>query len=109
MADRIMHAQGLARRQLLKRAAALGLLATTQRLLAGCASRTPISLTPALAGWQTPLSGEVIDLTIRALPFSVDDQTATAVAVNGIVPGPLLRLREGQHIDWPGMPANQCV
>lgn len=92
-----MNTQGLSRRRILKRFAALGLLASAQRLLWGCAGRAT-HLSPALANGVTPLSGEVIDLTIRAMPFSVDGQTATAVAVNGAVPGPLLRLREGQSI-----------
>jgi len=40
---------------------------------------------------------EAIELTIDNLPFKVDGQLGNAVAVNGSVPGPLLRLREGQE------------
>jgi CopA family copper-resistance protein len=39
----------------------------------------------------------VIDLTIDTLPFDVRGRRGQAVAVNGSVPGPLVRLREGQE------------
>jgi len=37
-----------------------------------------------------------IDLTIADLPLRVNGRTGNAVAVNGTVPGPVIRLREGQ-------------
>jgi CopA family copper-resistance protein len=52
--------------------------------------RTPGSVEATAPGF--------IDLSIDSLPFSFenDGRTAKAIAVNGTVPGPLVRLREGQ-------------
>lgn len=44
------------------------------------------------------LSGNTIELTIAEVPFTVDGKTGKAVTVNGTVPGPLIRLREGQDV-----------
>ncbi|HKP33281.1 MAG TPA: copper resistance system multicopper oxidase, partial [Sphingomicrobium sp.] len=44
------------------------------------------------------LSGEDIRLTIGHAPFTVGGRTGHAVAINGSVPAPLLRLREGQNV-----------
>lgn len=55
------------------------------------------SLTHARQGFGE-LSGEVIDLSIAAHHASVGGRSGHAVAVNGTVPGPLLRLREGQDL-----------
>ena len=44
------------------------------------------------------LSGNTIDLTIAESHFSVDGKVGKAVTVNGTVPGPLIRLREGQDV-----------
>ena len=51
------------------------------------------------AAIQTPeISGNVINLTIAETPFRVDNLNSTAVTVNGTVPGPLIRLQEGQNV-----------
>jgi len=82
----------ISRRLLLKRAAQLGLLAAVERLVPAWA------LTSAAdAGSQTPLSGNVIDLTISEQPFRVGGRTGTAITINGTIPGPVIRLKEGQH------------
>jgi CopA family copper-resistance protein len=44
------------------------------------------------------LSGEVIDLSVMAGPRTVEGRTGLGIAVNGTVPGPLIRLREGQNV-----------
>lgn len=44
------------------------------------------------------LSGDVINLTIDETPFRVGNNRATAITLNGTVPGPILRLREGQEV-----------
>ncbi len=49
------------------------------------------------AGSQTPLSGDVIDLTISEQLYHVDGRTGTATTINGTIPGPVIRLREGQQ------------
>ncbi|MDT0509175.1 copper resistance system multicopper oxidase [Novosphingobium sp. MMS21-SN21R] len=54
----------------------------------------------AMAGRNTggTLSGETIALTIGAARYAVGKRSASAVAVNGTIPAPLIRLREGQNV-----------
>ncbi|MCB2066075.1 MAG: multicopper oxidase domain-containing protein, partial [Erythrobacter sp.] len=44
------------------------------------------------------VSGDVIDLTIARHHFGTGGRMGHAVAVNGSVPGPLIRLTEGQQV-----------
>lgn len=44
------------------------------------------------------LTGSTIDLKIMEAPFRVGHRTGIAVTINGTVPGPLIRLREGQEV-----------
>ncbi|MDR7114655.1 copper resistance system multicopper oxidase [Caulobacter sp. BE254] len=44
------------------------------------------------------LSGQDIQLTIGHTPVKVDGVAAHAVTINGTVPGPLIRLKEGQRV-----------
>ena len=44
------------------------------------------------------LSGADIKLTIGHTPVRIDGRSAHAVTINGTVPGPLIRLKEGQHV-----------
>ena len=44
------------------------------------------------------LSGEDIKLTIGHVPITVDGREGHAVAINGTVPGPLIRLKQGQNV-----------
>ena len=55
------------------------------------------TLTHARRGFGE-LSGDTIDLAIRNHHFSTGGKSGHAIAVNGTVPGPLIRLREGQDI-----------
>ncbi|WP_421789214.1 copper resistance system multicopper oxidase [Hyphobacterium sp.] len=50
-----------------------------------------------LSGLQ-PLSGTVFDLTIGRSQLAIDGRTGPAITVNGQVPAPLLRWREGDEI-----------
>ena len=54
--------------------------------------------TPGLAPAMPTLSGENIALRIGHSPFTVGGRTGHAVTINGTIPGPLLRLREGQNV-----------
>jgi CopA family copper-resistance protein len=47
---------------------------------------------------SSTLRGEVIDLVISERSFKMDGQTGTATTINGTIPGPLIRLREGQDV-----------
>ncbi|MBI1182134.1 MAG: copper resistance system multicopper oxidase [Alphaproteobacteria bacterium] len=53
---------------------------------------------PAAPGPLPALSGTDFDLVIDHAPLLVDGRGTRAVAVNGTVPGPLLRWREGDEI-----------
>jgi CopA family copper-resistance protein len=70
--------------------------------LAGLAGLRPawarsVSHGAAAKGHGT-LSGNAIDLTIADSAFQVDGRAAHAVTINGSIPAPLLRLREGQNV-----------
>lgn len=83
----------ISRRQLLKSAGAFGMLALLERLAPAYAwaSAADAALIPQL-------TGNVIDLTLAETPFRVGDRTGTAMTINGTVPGPLVRLREGGEV-----------
>lgn len=87
----------ISRRLLLKRAAALGLLTVVEQLTPACAWTDTTTKARSSVGSQTPLSGDVIDLTISEQLFHVDGRTGTAITINGTIPGPVIRLKEGQH------------
>jgi CopA family copper-resistance protein len=53
---------------------------------------------PAWAAAQTELSGQEFDLTISELPVNFTGQPSVATAVNGQIPGPVLRWREGDTV-----------
>jgi CopA family copper-resistance protein len=44
------------------------------------------------------LSGDEIKLTIGHVPITLDGREGHAVAINGTVPGPLIRLKQGQTV-----------
>ncbi|WP_333587073.1 copper resistance system multicopper oxidase [Phenylobacterium sp.] len=75
------------RRTLLSAGAALG-LAALRPAWAGAAS---------LAEGQA-LTGEQIDLRVGHSPFRLGSRTGHAVTVNGTMPAPLIRLKEGQQV-----------
>ena len=84
----------LERRQFL-RAAALGGAG------AGLASAMPAWAQPTSAGLVRPLptvSGTDIALTIGKVAVRVDGKVSRAVGINGTVPAPLVRLKEGQKV-----------
>ena len=84
----------LDRRHLLRGATLMGGGLTLGALLPGWAR----SATPGLAPSLPTLVGPNIDLTISHAHLSVDGRAGHAVTVNGTVPGPLLRLKEGQKV-----------
>jgi CopA family copper-resistance protein len=86
---------GMRRRVFLQHAGALGLLAMLGRFAPPYAHADATSA--ALLGRPvTDATGEsVFDLTIDHVPLPVNGRVGKAVAGNGTVPGPLLRLREG--------------
>ena len=84
----------ISRRAFLKGSGTLGTLVALNWMLPAYARAGSLNaVAPA-----SQLSGEVINLTIAETPFRIAKRTATAMTINGTVPGPLLRLREGQDI-----------
>ena len=65
------------------------------------AGRTPAwarTGSPGLRADLPTLTGPNIDLTVGHTPFTVGSRTGHAVTINGVLPAPLLRLREGQNV-----------
>ena len=90
------------RRNFIKSAGALSALAGMQALLPGWARALP-SRRPVTAGLHalepTRRVGNRVeyDLTIGRTPFEVAGRRASAITMNGTVPGPLIRLQEGEE------------
>src|SRR3569623_3406323 len=83
--------RGISRRRMLQIMAALGLTAGWRGLTPGYAA-SPAGLSNA-----APVSGETIDLVIAKTRLAVAGRAAAVTSGNGSVPGPLLRLREGER------------
>ncbi|TCM20542.1 CopA family copper-resistance protein [Novosphingobium sp. PhB165] len=72
---------------------------------AGAIGSGALALQPWLPAWAQPvsaglttLSGEDITLRIARDTLDIDGKAARAISINGTVPGPLLRLRQGQNL-----------
>ena len=52
----------------------------------------------ATYGGARELSGNIINLNIGETPFSIGKETGNAVTVNGTLPAPLIRLKEGEDL-----------
>ena len=93
----------MTRRELLRGVCALGTLAAIERFAPAYAwtDAKSAALAPYVGGSQYGKQGAVvtgeINLVIDDLLFRVNGRNGSAIAVNGSVPGPLLRLREGQE------------
>jgi CopA family copper-resistance protein len=86
---------GMRRRLFLQRAGAWGLLAALG-LFAPAYARADAKSAAHRGHAAADATGErVLDLTIAPVPLQINGRVGTAVALNGTVPGPLLRLREG--------------
>ena len=79
------------RRQLLNSAGAFGLATALERLVPAYARTPGQAQSPAL-------SGNVVDLVLGETPLRVGSRTANAMTINGTVPGPLVRLKEGENV-----------
>ncbi|MFP5501993.1 MAG: copper resistance system multicopper oxidase [Candidatus Sericytochromatia bacterium] len=86
-----MDTGAISRRELLQRAGQLGLLALTRRLLPAYAWGA------GLIAEARPAQEEASDLTIRQLPVAFGGRREMAFSINGTIPGPVIRLKEGQE------------
>ena len=93
-----MKTEVISRRSLLKGAGALGLLTAMERLVPSYAQPGAQTSLPGGAQQLPALSGDTINLTIAETPFRVGNRTGSATTINGTVPGPIIRLREGQEV-----------
>ncbi|MBC7670299.1 MAG: copper resistance system multicopper oxidase [Gemmatimonadaceae bacterium] len=82
------------RRQLLRGVAVIGGGLATASLLPTWAQ----SATPGLVSTLPTVSGQDIKLTIGHSEVTIDGKMSHAVTINGTVPGPLIRLKEGQTV-----------
>ena len=89
-----MIASPVSRRTLLRGAALASGGLTLAPLFPAWARSGTMGLNPA----SEVLSGENIALTIGHARFSVGGKTGHACTVNGTVPGPIIRLKEGQKV-----------
>ncbi len=94
MQDPFSAARPISRRDVLRWSTSLGIAAAYNGLLPAFARTTP-GTRPVLAA---PTVSPVIDLTLAHTEFRVRDTTILADTINGTVPGPLLRLREGDEV-----------
>jgi len=76
----------LSRRRLLQAAGVLGIGSALRPLLAAAETGRPV------------LAGPRFDLEIAEIPVTIAGKTSIATALNGVVPGPILRWREGDIV-----------
>ncbi|WP_342346421.1 copper resistance system multicopper oxidase [uncultured Nitrospira sp.] len=89
------HDLRITRRTLLKGISALGLTEALARLLPHYASAdAPTNR----ANSRSVLNGQTIDLRIAESPFQIGKLTGMAKTINGTLPGPLIRLKEGENV-----------
>lgn len=88
-----MNRTSISRREILKGAATVGLLAATHALKPMALWGGTVADLPRLE----VLTGDLIDLAISEQNFRLNGREARAVMMNGSLPGPLIRLKEGQQ------------
>lgn len=79
----------ITRRKLIQHTSQLGIIAGISQLLP--------AYSWAQIAKQNQQKSKAIDLSIARTPFKIGERTGSAVTVNGTVPGPLLRFREGEE------------
>ncbi len=84
----------ISRREILRDGLALGALGALRPLAPSYAATGDARVAP-------PVTGEcrvVYDLVLAETPASIDGQPGTATTINGTLPGPVLRFREGEVV-----------
>ena len=93
-----MSHQGLTRRRFLRHSALAAGSLTIGRFVTGCATPAAQGPRPSLR----PVSGQVIDLDIAEQWLLVGGRPGRATTVGGGIPGPEIRLKEGQEAENNG-------
>lgn len=88
-ARKSMNEYKITRRDLLKGMGSLGLLAAFESLVPANAQTSDIQQIPRKAG-------EPIDLLIADQKINLDGRAGSAMTINGSLPGPILRFKEGE-------------
>jgi L-ascorbate oxidase len=88
----------LSRRRLLQSGTLMATSAATLTALPSWARSNSSGVPITQVGAGSDLTGEQIALTIGASHFATGGRSAHATTVNGSLPGPLIRLREGQNV-----------
>ena len=83
------------RRTFLRGAGAAGMLFGLSKLMPDYVFA---GVNTATHGGAAELSGNVINLNIGKTPFGIGKKTGKAVTVNGTLPAPLIRMKEGEDI-----------
>ncbi|WP_281422087.1 copper resistance system multicopper oxidase [Aquisediminimonas sediminicola] len=84
----------LDRRELIRAAAGLAGVATLGSMFPAWAQAVSKGIAPTLG----TLTGEDIALTVGHSEFTTGGKSGHAITVNGTLPGPLIRLKEGQRV-----------
>ena len=87
----------VSRRGFLRTAGAFGALVALERLVPAHARTLRPASAPRLSSEAARAADDAIDLTIGETPFGFGGRRAVATTINGTVPGPLLRFREGEE------------
>jgi hypothetical protein len=85
---------GVTRRQFLQGTAAMGLLTGLDALAPAYAWQKQGNL---VAGKRASAQEDVFDLEIAGKPMTIWGRPARPITINGSIPGPLVRLREGRE------------
>ncbi|MCS3936980.1 CopA family copper-resistance protein [Salinibacter ruber] len=91
----------VSRRDFLRSAGALTAMASIQTILPGWAHASGAAAQSGLTALEpTRRDGNRVeyDITIEKTPFDVAGKRAAAITMNGTVPGPLIRLQEGEEV-----------
>ncbi|MGB0922146.1 MAG: copper resistance system multicopper oxidase [Alphaproteobacteria bacterium] len=89
-----MTTQNIGRRQILKGIAGAGIGVG----FAGLVPAWARSASHGNHGLAAPLNSREFDLTVDEFTFKIGGQTAKAIGMNGTVPAPLIRFREGDDV-----------
>jgi CopA family copper-resistance protein len=86
------------RRSFLQSVGSIGALAALERIVPAYARTGFTGENSAAREIGKELSGEVINLSISETPVMIGDKKGTAKTINGTLPGPVIRLKEGQDV-----------